>query len=71
MTTQTDNIERISRIAHSPIPVSEESSIYNFFAQRREVANRILSDDVTESAIQLLLDNLNYLETGIKKYLGL
>lgn len=62
--------ERITRIAHSKIPVSEESSVFNFFVARREVCRKFNSE-ITGDNLKLLQDRLGYIEENIKLYLCL
>lgn len=63
--------ERINRIANSKIPVSEESSVFNLFAERKKLVGRICRDMLTEEDRKLLLEQLNYVEDRIKEYLCL
>ena len=53
MESTIQQMERISRIAYSKIPVSEESSIFNLFAERREVCKK-LNKTVTETDMKYL-----------------
>ena len=61
---------RINNIAHAKIPVSEESSVFNLFAQRREVCKK-LSEAQEGTYRDIMLTNLSYLEDNIKLYLCL
>lgn len=60
-------LERINRISYSRIPVSEESSVFSLFAQRRELCKKLLEGNITE----IHLNTLEYLEDNIKLYLCL
>ena len=62
--------ERITKIAHGRIIVSEESPIYNLFAQRREACKK-LSEAQQGTYRDIMLTNLSYLEDNIKLYLCL
>lgn len=42
MTTQIEYIKRISYIAQGKIPVSEESSVFSLFAERREICKKLV-----------------------------
>ena len=66
----SEQFKRITTIAHSKISVSEDSPIYPFFAQRREVCKKLLlSQEGTYRDV--LLTNLSYVEGNIKGYLYL
>ena len=64
----TEEFRRISLIAHSRIPVAEESPIFNLFSARREVSKKLLeAQEGTHRDV--MLTSLNYLEDNIKEYL--
>lgn len=64
-------LERINRIANSKIPVSEESSVFSLFAERREVAKTILENDYPIETKQYLTQYFEQIEDSIKIYLCL
>lgn len=63
-------LEKITRIAHGRIPVSEESSVFNLFAQRREVCKKIIEYGANINT-EVLLQYLEKIEENIKQYLCL
>ncbi len=67
----SNEFKKISRIAYSKIPVSEDSPVYNLFAERRKLAERLNRDMLTEEDNKKLLEYFNYIEEQIKKYLCL
>jgi hypothetical protein len=70
MENKVKELERITRIAHGKIPVSEESSVFNLFAERREVCRSLLKN-ITDLERNLQHKVLNRLEDNIKLYLCL
>jgi len=62
--------ERITRIAHGKIPVSEESSVFSLFSARREVCKK-LGKTMTEADRQYVINYLEDIEDNIKLYLCL
>ena len=67
----SEEYTRLNEIAHSNIPVSEDSPIYNFFAQRREEKKKLINSELTEEEKFYTLSFLSYLENNIKNYLWL
>ena len=62
---------RFQQIAGARIPVAEDSPVYNLFAERRKLAERLNRDMLTEEDNKKLLEYFNYIEEQIKKYLCL
>jgi len=62
---------KLNNIVNSKIPVSEDSPVYNFFVQRRKVAEKLRNNMLTEEERIYTLEALNYLENNIKEYLYL
>jgi len=62
--------ERITRIAHGKIPVSEESSVFSLFSARREVC-KSLRKTMVETDRQYYLNYLEKIEDNIRLYLCL
>ena len=63
-------LQRIERIAYGKIPVSEESSIFNLFAERRELCLKALKT-ITDADRQHIMNYLEHIEDNIKQYLCL
>ena len=70
MENNIEEFERITRIAHGKIPVSEESSVFSLFSARRETCKRMTSKFI-EVDMLYYIDYLNKLEDNIKLYLFL
>lgn len=70
MENKVEELERITRIAHGKIPVSEESAVFNLFARRKEIAKVFLKSqsDINQ---EMLLSEIKYTEDNIKLYLCL
>ena len=62
---------RFQQIKGARIPVAEDSPMYNLFAERRKLAERINRDMLTEEDSKKLLEYFNYIEEQIKNYLYL
>ena len=62
---------RFQQIKGAKIPVAEDSPMYNLFAERRKLAERINRDMLTEEDSKKLLEYFNYIEEQIKNYLYL
>ena len=71
MKAVSEEYARLNEIARSKIPVSEDSPIYNFFAERREVTKKLINSELTEEEKFYTLSFLSYLENNIKNYLWL
>ena len=67
----SEEYRRLNEIARSKIPVSEDSPIYNLFAERRKLAERLNRDMLTEEDNKKLLEYFTYIEEQIKNYLCL
>ena len=67
----SEEYTRLNEIAHSKIPVSEDSPIYNFFAERRKVAEKLRNSMLTEESRQYIINYLEKIEEQIKAYLCL
>ena len=65
------NFQRINQIAHAKLPVSEESPIFNLFAQRREIAKKIKYADFPMETKDHVFAMLDKIEEQIKDYLAL
>jgi hypothetical protein len=65
--SRAEEYRRISLIAHSRIPVAEDSPIFNLFAQRREICKR-LEKTQTDLDRKQSVEYLDYVETKIKQY---
>ena len=48
---------RLNEIVYSKIPVSEDSPIYNFFAERRKVAEKLRNNMLTEEEYKRVSEN--------------
>jgi len=59
---------RFQQIKGARIPVAEDSPMYNLFAERRKLAERINRDMLTEEDSKKLLEYFNYIEEQIKNY---
>jgi hypothetical protein len=70
MESNIQQMERISKIAYGRISVSEDSPVFNLFAERREVCKNIIKT-TTEMNTAYLLDYLEKVEGEIKLYLWL
>lgn len=71
MEAKSKEFEKISRISHGKIPVSEDSPVFNLFAQRREIARKIQEDDFNEDSRQYAFEVFYSIEDRIKEYLYL
>ena len=71
MKTISEEYLRFQQIKGARIPVAEDSPIYNLFAERRKLAERLNRDMLTEEDNKKLLEYFNYIEEQIKKYLCL
>ena len=57
MKAVSEEYARLNEIAHSKIPVSEDSPIYNFFAERRKVAEKLRNNILTEEEYKRVSEN--------------
>ena len=57
MKAVSEEYARLNEIAHSKIPVSEDSPIYNFFAERRKVAEKLRNNMLTEEEYKRVSEN--------------
>ena len=57
MKAVSEEYTRLNEIAHSKIPVSEDSPIYNFFAERRKVAEKLRNNILTEEEYKRVSEN--------------
>ncbi len=64
------NIEKLNKIANSPIPISDKDVLYDIFLHRKETAIRMLNP-VSEEKYKLLEKLLEYTENLIKDFLYL
>ena len=69
MKAVSEEYTRLNEIAHSKIPVSEDSPIYNFFAERRKIAEKLRNNMITEENRQNVINYLEKIEEQIKAYL--
>ena len=69
--SRAEEYRRISLIAHGRIPVSEESPVFNLFAQRREIAKKIKYADFPIETKDHVFAMLDKIEEQIKDYLFL
>ena len=67
----SEEYARLNEIVYSKIPVSEDSPIYNFFADRRKVAEKLRNNMLTEADRQHIINYLENIEEHIKEYLWL
>lgn len=65
-----ERLEKFERIAHSKIPVSEESFMYQLFRERRHIC-KTLNEELTESDREYHMKYLETLEDQIKSCLYL
>ena len=54
MKAVSEEYTRLNEIVHSKIPVSEDSPIYNFFAERRKVAEKLRNNMLTEEEYKII-----------------
>ena len=57
MKAVSEEYARLNEIARSKIPVSEDSPIYNFFAERRKVAEKLRNNILTEEEYKRVSEN--------------
>ena len=57
MKAVSEEYTRLNEIVHSKIPVSEDSPIYNFFAERRKVAEKLRNNILTEEEYKIVSEN--------------
>ena len=57
MKAVSEEYTRLNEIVHSKIPVSEDSPIYNFFAERRKVAEKLRNNMLTEEEYKRVSEN--------------
>ena len=57
MKAVSEEYTRLNEIVHSKIPVSEDSPIYNFFAERRKVAEKLRNNILTEEEYKRVSEN--------------
>ena len=69
MKAVSEEYARLNEIARSKIPVSEDSPIYNFFAERRKIAEKLRNNMITEENRQNVINYLEKIEEQIKAYL--
>lgn len=67
----SEEYTRLNEIVYSKIPVSEDSPIYNFFAERRKLAEKLRNNMLTEENRQYIINYLEKIEEQIKAYLWL
>lgn len=60
--------EKICKIAYNKIPVSEESSVFNLFSARREIARRLKDDNYNEEQKSYILLEFEKINDLIKQY---
>ena len=53
----SEEYTRLNEIVYSNIPVSEDSPIYNFFAERRKVAEKLRNNILTEEEYKRVSEN--------------
>ena len=53
----SEEYARLNEIVYSKIPVSEDSPIYNFFAERRKVAEKLRNNMLTEEEYKRVSEN--------------
>ena len=53
----SEEYARLNEIVYSKIPVSEDSPIYNFFAERRKVAEKLRNNILTEEEYKRVSEN--------------
>ena len=68
METQKEH-KRIITIAHSKIPVSEESAVFSLFSARKQLAQKIKDGDLLEDSKEYGIQMLEHIEEKIKEYL--
>lgn len=64
----TEEFAKICKIAYSKIPVAEESSVFNLFSARREIARRLKDDNYNEEQRSYILLELEKINDLIKEY---
>ncbi len=57
MKAVSEEYTRLNEVARSKIPVSEDSPIYNFFAERRKVAEKLRNNILTEEEYKRVSEN--------------
>ena len=57
MKAVSEEYARLNEIVRSKIPVSEDSPIYNFFAERRKVAEKLRNNILTEEEYKRVSEN--------------
>ena len=57
MKAVSEEYTRLNEIVHSKIPVSEDSPIYNFFAERRKIAEKLRNNMLTEEEYKRVSEN--------------
>ena len=57
MKAVSEEYTRLNEVARSKIPVSEDSPIYNFFAERRKVAEKLRNNMLTEEEYKRVSEN--------------
>ena len=67
--SKAEEYRRISLITNGRIPVSEESPVFNLFAQRREVSGRLTDGNYSEELKEYAFGVLYTIEDNIKEYL--
>lgn len=67
----SEEYARLNEIVYSKIPVSEDSPIYNFFAERRKLAEKLRNNMLTEENRQDIINYFEKIEEHIKAYLWL
>lgn len=70
MESKFEELKRVSSIAKGKIPVSEDSPVYNLFAERREICRR-MTNQLIEVDMPYYINYLNKIEENIKIYLCL
>ena len=57
MKAVSEEYTRLNEVARSKIPVSEDSPIYNFFAERRKLAEKLRNNMLTEEEYKRVSEN--------------
>lgn len=71
MTTISEEYKRLRFITTLRIPVSEDHYLYDLFSARRKTAERLYRDMLTEKDKEVLVEQLNRIESRIKDSLYL
>lgn len=71
MTTILEEYKRLRFITTLRIPVSEDHYLYDLFLARRKTAEQLYRDMLTEKDKEVLVEQLNRIESRIKDSLYL